>query len=176
MNWTFFHGCLLLDIPLSKQQSFLDVNSCVQHFNSVNLKANSSKSNVAVLLEDTVLDEVECSKFLGIFLDRGLTPSQAGVRFINKLSDQIRNAPTPKVLKTRLRRFLVSQAFYSADEFLAFDWTYSVRSLGMDLFGSSEEIDAPKGGFCRFRAPTTVHKVHPSIDYTYPLTELCKGR
>ncbi|KAG8332885.1 hypothetical protein J6590_012654 [Homalodisca vitripennis] len=49
-------------------------------------------------------------------------PSQAGIRFINKLPDQLRNAPTPKVLKTRLRRFLVSQAFYSADEFMAFDW------------------------------------------------------
>ncbi|KAG8265293.1 hypothetical protein J6590_097943 [Homalodisca vitripennis] len=49
-------------------------------------------------------------------------PSQAGIRFINKLPDQLRNAPTLKVLKTRLRRFLVSQAFYSADEFMAFDW------------------------------------------------------
>ncbi|KAG8333739.1 hypothetical protein J6590_104367, partial [Homalodisca vitripennis] len=28
----------------------------------------------------------------------------------------------PKALKTRLKRFLVSQAFYNAGEFLAFDW------------------------------------------------------
>jgi len=260
-----------------EQQTFLDVNNCVQHFNSLNLKANSSKSNVLtfalrpgtsnggppVLLDDTLLDEVDHAKFLGISLDRGLTwnahidhvcsklssgiyvlrclakycpiqvlmtayygliyphltyglvlwgasannqfsrvfklqkqairviaqlkfresckeafkklqlltlpslyildtvlfcmskctmtrgqdihsyetrgrdtyrtgrhrtgvyehlPSQAGVRFINKLPVSIKDAPTPKALKSRLKRFLVSQAFYSAGEFMAFDW------------------------------------------------------
>ncbi|KAG8307308.1 hypothetical protein J6590_024956 [Homalodisca vitripennis] len=49
-------------------------------------------------------------------------PSQAGVRFLNKLPNSIKNAPTPKALKARLKRFLASQAFYSADEFMAFDW------------------------------------------------------
>ncbi|KAG8268263.1 hypothetical protein J6590_032120 [Homalodisca vitripennis] len=46
----------------------------------------------------------------------------AGVHFVNKLPNSIKNARTPKVLKTRLKRFLVSQAFYNVDEFLAYDW------------------------------------------------------
>ncbi|KAG8272632.1 hypothetical protein J6590_037927 [Homalodisca vitripennis] len=50
-------------------------------------------------------------------------PSQAGVNFLNRLSNSIKHAPTPKALKTRLNnRFLVSLAFYNAGEFLAFDW------------------------------------------------------
>ncbi|KAG8262563.1 hypothetical protein J6590_051051 [Homalodisca vitripennis] len=32
------------------------------------------------------------------------------------------NAQTPKTLKARLKRFLVSNSFYSVDEFLAFNW------------------------------------------------------
>ncbi|KAG8303126.1 hypothetical protein J6590_018590 [Homalodisca vitripennis] len=49
-------------------------------------------------------------------------PSQACVHFLNKLPNSIKDAPTPKALRTRLKRFLVSQAFYNAGEFLAFDW------------------------------------------------------
>ncbi|KAG8256082.1 hypothetical protein J6590_077103 [Homalodisca vitripennis] len=49
-------------------------------------------------------------------------PAQAGVHFLNRLPDSIKDAPTPKALKTRLKRLLVSQAFYNASEFLAFDW------------------------------------------------------
>ncbi|KAG8317072.1 hypothetical protein J6590_034444 [Homalodisca vitripennis] len=49
-------------------------------------------------------------------------PSQAGVRFLNKFPNAIKNAPTPKALKARLKRFLASQAFYIADEFMEFDW------------------------------------------------------
>ncbi|KAG8308630.1 hypothetical protein J6590_105165 [Homalodisca vitripennis] len=49
-------------------------------------------------------------------------PSQAGVHFLNRLPNSIKDAPTPKALKTRLKRLLVSQAFYNAGEFLAFDW------------------------------------------------------
>ncbi|KAG8315464.1 hypothetical protein J6590_070187 [Homalodisca vitripennis] len=48
-------------------------------------------------------------------------PSQAGVQFLNRLPNSIKHAPTP-ALKTRLKRFLVSQAFYNAGEFLSFDW------------------------------------------------------
>ncbi|KAG8294549.1 hypothetical protein J6590_088087 [Homalodisca vitripennis] len=46
-------------------------------------------------------------------------PSQAGVHFINSLPNSITNA---KASKARLKRFLVSNAFYSIDEFLAFNW------------------------------------------------------
>ncbi|KAG8332468.1 hypothetical protein J6590_022681 [Homalodisca vitripennis] len=49
-------------------------------------------------------------------------PSQAGVHFLNRPPNSIKDAPTPKALKTRLKRLLVSQAFYNAGEFLAFDW------------------------------------------------------
>ncbi|KAG8290308.1 hypothetical protein J6590_085196 [Homalodisca vitripennis] len=52
-------------------------------------------------------------------------PSLAGVHFIvfiKKLPNWIKNAATPKVLKTRLRRFLGSQVFYNITEVLAFDW------------------------------------------------------
>ncbi|KAG8277054.1 hypothetical protein J6590_050890 [Homalodisca vitripennis] len=43
-------------------------------------------------------------------------PSQAGVQFLNALPDSIKDAPTPKALKTRIKRFLVSQAFYNAED------------------------------------------------------------
>ncbi|KAG8304842.1 hypothetical protein J6590_084813 [Homalodisca vitripennis] len=49
-------------------------------------------------------------------------PSQAGVHFINRLPNSMKNAETPKASKARLKRFLVSKAFYSVDEFLAFNW------------------------------------------------------
>ncbi|KAG8270592.1 hypothetical protein J6590_082426 [Homalodisca vitripennis] len=49
-------------------------------------------------------------------------PSQAGVNFINRLPNKIKNASTPKVLKTRIKLCLSSNAFYSVDEFLAFNW------------------------------------------------------
>ncbi|KAG8324827.1 hypothetical protein J6590_082806 [Homalodisca vitripennis] len=49
-------------------------------------------------------------------------PSQAGVHFINSLPNCITNAQTPKASKAHLKRFLVSNAFYSVDEFLAFNW------------------------------------------------------
>jgi len=49
-------------------------------------------------------------------------PSQAGVHFINKLPNSIKNSPSPKALKTRLKRFLASQAFYNVAEFLSFNW------------------------------------------------------
>ncbi|KAG8279560.1 hypothetical protein J6590_102193 [Homalodisca vitripennis] len=49
-------------------------------------------------------------------------PDNAGVHFLNRLPNSIKDAATPKALKTRLKRLLVSQAFYNAGEFLAFDW------------------------------------------------------
>ncbi|KAG8247178.1 hypothetical protein J6590_066370 [Homalodisca vitripennis] len=49
-------------------------------------------------------------------------PSQAGVHFINRLPNSMKHAQTPKASKARLKRFLVSKAFYSVDEFLAFNW------------------------------------------------------
>ncbi|KAG8253552.1 hypothetical protein J6590_032350 [Homalodisca vitripennis] len=49
-------------------------------------------------------------------------PSQAGVQFINRLPNSMKNAQTAKASKARLKRFLVSKAFYSVDEFLAFNW------------------------------------------------------
>ena len=49
-------------------------------------------------------------------------PSQAGVRYINRLPDSIKNEQTPKALKTRLKRFLASKAFYNVDESLNQSW------------------------------------------------------
>lgn len=264
-----------------EQQVFVDINNCVQHFHSLNLTTNFSKSNVlnfalrsidsqcgpAVILADSTLEEVFTSKFLGIHLDQGLTwnkhidhvcakissgiyvlrslakfcpsqvlitayygliyphlsygvvlwgacanfqfqrafklqkkairiiakinfrescrpafknlqlltlpclyiletasfcmykstltrgrdihayetrgrdnyrtgkhrtvvyehlPSQAGVHFLNRLPNSIKNAPTPKVFKTRLKRFLASEAFYNAGEFFAFNWETAI--------------------------------------------------
>lgn len=67
--------------------TFLNLNCCVQHFNNLNLKTNPTKSEFinfrlrsadfdrapAVMLADTMLEEVCTTKFLGIYLDRGLT-------------------------------------------------------------------------------------------------------
>ncbi|KAG8287822.1 hypothetical protein J6590_030384 [Homalodisca vitripennis] len=41
---------------------------------------------------------------------------------LNRFPNFMKNAQTPKASKTRLKRFLVSKAFYSVDEFLAFNW------------------------------------------------------
>ncbi len=49
-------------------------------------------------------------------------PTQKGVHFVNRLPNQIKNAPMPKALKARLKTTLIAQAFYSTDEFMAFDW------------------------------------------------------
>ncbi|KAG8275563.1 hypothetical protein J6590_083180 [Homalodisca vitripennis] len=49
-------------------------------------------------------------------------PSQAGVHFINRLPNELRKASTLKALKTRLKRCLVSNAFYNIKEFLEYDW------------------------------------------------------
>ncbi|KAG8311378.1 hypothetical protein J6590_044525 [Homalodisca vitripennis] len=47
------------------------------------------------------------------------------VRFINSLPDSMKNVQTPKTLKTHLKRFLASKAFYSVDEFLNYSWGIS---------------------------------------------------
>ncbi|KAG8260672.1 hypothetical protein J6590_091620 [Homalodisca vitripennis] len=52
-------------------------------------------------------------------------PSQAGVRFISSLPDFMENLQTPKALKTRLKRFLASKAFYGVDEFFNYSWETS---------------------------------------------------
>ncbi|KAG8335729.1 hypothetical protein J6590_061290 [Homalodisca vitripennis] len=70
-----------------EQQAFVNVNNCVQYFHSLNLTTNSSKTNVlnialrtagnqcgpAILLDDSTLEEVSSSKFLGMHFDQGLT-------------------------------------------------------------------------------------------------------
>ncbi|KAG8293191.1 hypothetical protein J6590_023350 [Homalodisca vitripennis] len=71
---------------LVEERTFVEINNCVQHFNSLNLKTKTSKTNVinfaqrpvdsecgpAVMVSDSILEEVYSSKFLGIHLDRGL--------------------------------------------------------------------------------------------------------
>ncbi|KAG8331846.1 hypothetical protein J6590_032546 [Homalodisca vitripennis] len=49
-------------------------------------------------------------------------PSQAGVLFLNRLPNSIKNAPMPKAFKARLKSTLVANAFYNTDEFMAFNW------------------------------------------------------
>jgi hypothetical protein len=70
-----------------EQHAFVDINNCVQYFQSLNLATNSSKSNVVnfslrelnstnnpdIMIADSLLDEVQSTKFLGIHLDKGLT-------------------------------------------------------------------------------------------------------
>ncbi len=70
-----------------EQVTFVELNSAIQHFNDLNLKTNPTKSsfihfclrqtisgnNPTVLLDDTEIEEVHTTKFLGIHLDRGLT-------------------------------------------------------------------------------------------------------
>ncbi len=52
-------------------------------------------------------------------------PSQAGARFVNKLPNSIKNAVMPKAFKSRLKTALISEAFYSTDEFMAHIWETS---------------------------------------------------
>lgn len=67
--------------------SFIELNSCMQYFSEINLATNQSKSNMisfslrrqehavrpAVSLDDVLLEETESTKFLGMYLDQGLT-------------------------------------------------------------------------------------------------------
>lgn len=67
--------------------SFIELNSCIQYFSEINLATNHSKSNMinfslrqqehavrpAVCVDDVFLEETESTKFLGMYLDRGLT-------------------------------------------------------------------------------------------------------
>ncbi|KAG8289015.1 hypothetical protein J6590_007771 [Homalodisca vitripennis] len=48
-------------------------------------------------------------------------PSKAGVLFLNRLPNSIKNAPMPKAFKARLKLTLVANAFYNTDEFMAFN-------------------------------------------------------
>jgi len=64
--------------------TFTELNSTIQHFNELNLKTNSTKSNFiqfslrqtsssqspSVILDDTEIEEVYSTKFLGVYLDR----------------------------------------------------------------------------------------------------------
>lgn len=49
-------------------------------------------------------------------------PSQLGLGIVNSLPDPITNSPTPKVLRSSLKNFLSTHAFYSVEEFLGFNW------------------------------------------------------
>ncbi|KAG8246741.1 hypothetical protein J6590_077945 [Homalodisca vitripennis] len=70
------------------------------------------------------MDVFNCSFFINrnTAFDKWCLQSSAGVQFLNRLPNSIKHAPTPKALKTRLKRFLVSHSFYNAGEFLEFDW------------------------------------------------------
>ena len=67
--------------------TYVELNSCIQYFENINLQSNADKTNYmvfetrhtvneyrpAVFLDEVLLDEVDSTKFLGIFLDKGLT-------------------------------------------------------------------------------------------------------
>jgi len=68
-------------------ETFVNLNNLIQRFEHLNLKTNASKSMFikfqlreshfqhfpTVMVDETEVEEVRCTKFLGIFLDRGLT-------------------------------------------------------------------------------------------------------
>jgi len=68
-------------------QSFVQLNSCIQYFSDINLQTNNAKTNdinfclrqqdsevqPSVMVDETLLEEVESTCFLGMYLDRGLT-------------------------------------------------------------------------------------------------------
>ncbi len=49
-------------------------------------------------------------------------PSQAGVQLVNRLPNYISSAHEPKAFKARLKNFLIAYAFYSTNEFTAYNW------------------------------------------------------
>ena len=67
--------------------TYVNLNSCIQYFTDINLQSNAYKTNYmvfdtqpaldecrpAVFLDEVLLEEVTSNKFLGIFLDNGLT-------------------------------------------------------------------------------------------------------
>ncbi|KAG8301984.1 hypothetical protein J6590_040229 [Homalodisca vitripennis] len=72
------------------------------------------------MLADSILEEVYSAKFLGILLDRGLTwdVTYTGMGLEAEITTELEDTE----LEARLKRFLVSKAFYSLDKFLAFNW------------------------------------------------------
>ncbi|KAG8280991.1 ATPase Cu transporting protein 7B [Homalodisca vitripennis] len=107
----------------------------------LNLKTNPSKSvfvqfclrptvsdqSPIVMLEETEIEEVYSTKFLRIHLDRGLTWDSHIDNICTKLSSGklpnfIKSAAMGKAFKTRLKTALLSEAFYSTNEFMAYVW------------------------------------------------------
>ncbi len=80
----YFKAKTIEDLEIN---AFLDICSCVQHFANFNLETNFSKSNFiyfslrengssnrpTVKVDDICLEQVESTKFLGIYIDQGLT-------------------------------------------------------------------------------------------------------
>ncbi len=70
-----------------EEVTFIELNGVIQHFNNLNLKTNPTKSNFiqfrlrqidsdntpTIMLDESEIEEVYSTKFLGIYLDRGLT-------------------------------------------------------------------------------------------------------
>ncbi|KAG8261711.1 hypothetical protein J6590_067314 [Homalodisca vitripennis] len=50
------------------------------------------------------------------------TTTELGAQFVNKLPNLEKSAAVPKAIKTRLEIALISEAFYSIDEFMAHVW------------------------------------------------------
>lgn len=83
--------------------SYLDVNSCIQFFSQINLETNNSKSNVThfrprgpqsvsvpvVLVNDEILKSSESTKFLGMYLDGGLTWNEHVEQLCKKMTSGI---------------------------------------------------------------------------------------
>ena len=49
-------------------------------------------------------------------------PSQAGVAFVNHLPNSLKQESKNHTFKTKLKRLLLSQTFYSVEEFSAHRW------------------------------------------------------
>lgn len=84
-------------------QTFVELNSVIQFFSELNLKTNETKSKYinftrgtsrleappTVMAGDSVLEEVDCTTFLGIIIDNDLTWSCHLEKTCNKVSSSI---------------------------------------------------------------------------------------
>lgn len=125
-------------------QTYLDLNSCSQFFNNINLVTNSSKSNFinfslrnidsdngpSVMMAEVMLEEVYSTKFLGIHVDRGLTWSSHIDSVCAKLSSGV------YVLR-QLSKYCPLQVMMTA----YYGLIYPHLSYGVSLWGACASTD-----------------------------------
>lgn len=125
-------------------ESFMDLNNCIQAFSLLNLEVNALKTNFinfclrpvdsefspAVMLSDTLLEEVYSTKFLGIQIDKQLTWEDHINNVCSKISSGIYAL---RILSKYCPTQILIMAYYGL--------IYPHLSYGLILWGASSNLE-----------------------------------